>query len=127
MSRPGLFSSRAHFPSCSDQAPSRIASRRVPSLSLGLPGTLEMPPLLNSSAVASETHDRSSFSASPGASLARPTNARREEVPQIRMTDTTAVRIPSGERANMRLSRRLVDSERYCLVRRSPKRATRGA
>lgn len=43
------------------------------------------------------------------------------------MTDTTAVRIPSGAKAKMILSRRLMDSERNCLVSLSPKRVIKGA
>ncbi|KAL4901362.1 hypothetical protein BDW74DRAFT_85948 [Aspergillus multicolor] len=124
---------------CVDQVPTSRASRRVPSSYepcssqtttsriLGLPKTLEMPPSLNNSAVPSETQESSSFSASPGASLALPTKARRDEFPQMRMTETTAVRIPSGHSAKIRLSRRLVDSARNCFVSRSPKRATSGA
>ncbi|KAB8260257.1 hypothetical protein BDV32DRAFT_123403 [Aspergillus pseudonomiae] len=71
-----------------------------------------MPPLLNNSAVVSETHDNSSCSASPGPSCALPMNARREGLPQTRMAETVAVKIPSGARAKIKLSRRLIDSER---------------
>lgn len=54
-------------------------------------------------------------------------NARSVEFPQTRMTETTAVKIPRGEKAKIKLSRRLVDSERNCFVRRSPKRVISGA
>lgn len=75
----------------------------------------------------SETQGSSSLSASAGPSCARPTNALREELPQILITDTTAVKTPSGERAKITLSRVLTDSERNCFVSRSPNKVIKGA
>jgi hypothetical protein len=103
------------------------SSQATISTILGRPKTRVMPPSLKSSAVDSETQGSSSLSASAGPSCARPTNALREELPQILITDTTAVKTPSGERANMTLSRVLIDSERNCFVSRSPNKVIRGA
>ncbi|RAK78582.1 uncharacterized protein BO72DRAFT_64710 [Aspergillus fijiensis CBS 313.89] len=139
------FSSRICRPFPATQAPVWSASCRVPILrtrcwvcgstsshtttsrTRGRPRTLDTPPSLKISAVLSETQDRSSFSASPGPSCARPTNAFKEAFPQTRMTAITAVRMPRGETAKMKLSRMLIDSERYCLLNRSPKREINGA
>jgi hypothetical protein len=54
-------------------------------------------------------------------------NARSEELPQTRMTETTVVKTPSGESAKMTLSTRCMDSDKNCFVSRSPKRVIRGA
>lgn len=105
----------------------QIFSHATISTILGRPKTRDMPPSLNNSAVDSETHGSNSLSASAGPSCARPMNARRDELPQTRITDTTAVKTPSGERAKIILSRRLMDSERNCLVSRSPNKVIRGA
>lgn len=127
------------------QAPFMRASRKVPismkvspvlvftsshamiSKTLGRPKTREIPPSLKSSAVDSDTQGKSSLSASAGPSCARPIKARSDEPPQTRIRETTAVKTPSGDRAKMTLSRRLIDSERNCLVSRSPKRVISGA
>lgn len=54
-------------------------------------------------------------------------NARRDEFPETRMTETTAVKIPKGATEKRKLSRILVDSDKNCLLSRSPKRDIRGA
>jgi hypothetical protein len=128
-----------------DQALSSMASTKVPNFvdrspsvsvsfsqattsnTFGLPKTREIPPSLKSSAVDSETQDNSSLSASAGPSCARPTNARSEEPPQTRMTETTVVKTPSGESAKMTLSTRCMDSDKNCFVSLSPKRVIKGA
>lgn len=103
------------------------SSQATISTILGRPKTRVIPPSLKSSAVDSETQGRSSLSASAGPSCARPTNALREELPHILITETTEVKTPSGESAKMTLSRVLMDSERNCFVSRSPNKVIKGA
>lgn len=125
------LSSRASFkvPIFVDFSPvlSSSSSQAIISIIFGRPKTRVMPPSLKSSAVDSETQGRSSLSASAGPSCARPTNALRDELPHILITDTTAVNTPSGERAKMTLSRALIDSDRNCFVSRSPNKVIKGA
>jgi len=124
-----LFTASRRVPNSTDRSPSLTLSFSQVTISntFGLPKTREMPRSLKSSAVDSETHDSSSLSASAGPSCARPTKARKEDPPQTRMTETTVVKTPRGERAKITLSIRSVDSDRNCLVSRSPNRVIKGA
>lgn len=87
----------------------------------------DTPKLLKTSAVESETHDKSSLSAVPGSSWPLPMNARRDEFPYTLIAETTAVITPNGARQKMKSSRIEIDSERNCLVICSPNNVIRGA
>jgi hypothetical protein len=54
-------------------------------------------------------------------------NALRERLPQTRIAETTAVRIPIGRRANITRSRVVVDSLSHCFVTASPNNVMIGA